>query len=233
MRRLDANQWMLIAVGGVLLVAAADYIRGTVAARTPPPAPTAAKKAYDPPFEEGGNAPDFTLPDRRGRRVSLSSLARGETLVSFVSDEPRSRALLRYIARVAAARKKLGKLPRFVSVADFDPAKEDEFVRDTSLPQTILYEGKDHPVSRQYHSEVHPRCFQLIGGLQVSVIGKSPSADPMFQLGQDIRIGWQMRSPALNGLNFQGPEPTELKKFDLTTNAAASGASPAPHSTAR
>lgn len=219
MRRPEANKLVLLLFGGVLLLIAGDYIRATLTDPSLRP-PKIEKSPYETDFKEGGLAPDFTLLDREGRGRRLSQYAGKEVLLSFVSDDAKSRAVMRYVASLAERRRKLGKpAPVFVTVADFGPAREQAFLRETGLRQIVLYEAKDGPVARQYKAEARPRCFQLAGRLGVVVIGASPGEAPLFEVGNEVLMGWRMRSPALRDSGFSAPEPADLKRFDTSKPA--------------
>jgi hypothetical protein len=212
-RRMGTNGWILTGIGVVLALALADYVRATLV--VPPSIPAPPKSPSAPTFSEGRPGPDFELPDGRGRPRRLSKLVRSEGLLSFVSDDARSQALMRYVARLAERRRAAHRpLPTFVTVADFSPAQERAFLSKTGLEQVVLYEAKDGPVSKQYHAEARPRCFQLVEHLGVAVLGSSPLDAPLFAIGEEILKGWSFRSPALMQSDFRGPEPDELRKFD-------------------
>jgi hypothetical protein len=210
-RRLGTNGWLLVTAGLLLAIIAGDYVRATLAEQsrvvTPPP-----KSPYQPAFSEGRAGPDFELPDGKGRLRRLSELARSEALLSFVSDDAPSRALMRYAARLAQRRRKAGKpLPAFIAVADFPPARERGFLAETGLQQVVLYEAKDGPVSQQFRAGARPRCFQFASKLGVAVIGSSPADAPLFEIGKEILQGWRLRSPSMAGFDFEAPEPDELR----------------------
>lgn len=227
-RRFGINHGLLAGAGVILAVMLGDYLYSTLTDRSELPPPPV-KGPYDPDFKEGGRAPDFTLPDAHGRQRKLSALVPKEALLSFVSDDERSRALMRYVASLARVRRKQGKpLPAFIAVADFKPEREASFLRDTGLDQVVLYEGRGKAAAEQYRADKRPRCFQLQRNLVVAVIGSSPAAGSLFELGNEVRIGWSRRSPALVGTAFEAPEPAELRRFD----PPRTGRKPAPDAAA-
>src|SRR5688572_24744645 len=110
--KLHAAHWILIAAGAILFLGAGEY---AIRAVKPPPAPR--PSPYTPGFGGGHPAPDFELPDGRGRKQRLSRLVRGPTLLLFVDDSKNSVDLLRYVAELCRLRGK--KAPRIITVAGF------------------------------------------------------------------------------------------------------------------
>ena len=181
----------------------------------------------DTAFQEGGRAPGFELPDRTGRRISIATLADREVMLSFVSDDPRSRAFIRYVATLAGHRSRAGRsLPRFVAVADFEPSVEAAFRKQTGLDQVFLYEEQGGSVESSYSAQARPRCFQLGPGLSVTVLGGSPASVPLYDIGMEVLQGWRFRSPAMAGLEFQAPPPDGLRAYDEGNLAGSPPASP-------
>jgi hypothetical protein len=223
-RRFGANEWMLAGCGVVLLLVVGQYVGAALAEQRRVATPPRVQGPYDLSFNEGGQAPNFALPDRDGDLRRLSDLVEDEALLSFVSDDDRCRALLRYVRSLAERRRKAGKsVPAFITVADFDPKRERAFLRETGLDQVVLYEEKEGHIARQYRAEPRPRCFQLSRDRLVSVIGSSPAAASLFQIGEEVLKGWMYRSLAGD---FQAPEPAELRRFDASKPEPEGGPAP-------
>jgi hypothetical protein len=225
-RRMGANEWLLLVTGVLVVAISGDYVFKTLAEQSRA-APPRQKGPYDLEFTEGSRCPDFELPDRQGQRHRLSELATGETLVTFASNDDRSRALLRYVAGLGERRRKMGvRVPLFLTIADFAPEQEAAFVKETGLEQVVLYEPRGGAVSQAYRAVPTPRCFQVGRGRRVAVIGTSPAVAPLFNIGMEVLEGWRHRSPEMGRQEFQAAGPEELRRFGRIE--AGADAQPAP-----
>lgn len=182
--RLTPNTWVLIVLLGIVVVIGSEtaraYLKGD--SGQPPPEPV----KTDPDFKVGDLAPDFTLPDKDGKRHSLASLVKGDTLLCFICGCHQCRQAQTYLGQL---NKKLGpKAPRVISVSTTDPEAEEAYKRDVPLAHLMLYDRKVNPedaseVDSIYHGHPCPRMFRLTGERKVAWIGKSPSQLPGAEMG--------------------------------------------------
>jgi hypothetical protein len=218
--RLEANHWLLLGAAVVLALVGGDYLR-TTSFKRPLPEPPDPTKEYRPDFVEGGKAPDFTLPDRSGKPHRLSDLVQSETVLVFVSDDARCRALLQYI-RTLIDRRRKGRQPtqQMVCVADFPPERETAFRVDSRLEGAVLYEKQAGAVHRQFRAVPTPRVFELAKGLEVITLHASPAIAPFYEIGHGVRQSFQYHSPTASKLDRDAPDPVALKAFDAPPNNA-------------
>jgi hypothetical protein len=131
--------------------------------------------AYTPPFREGDPAPDFTLPDGSGRRRSLSSLVRQDTMLCFLCGCDHCRTMQIHLGEMLRS---LGpRAPEVLSVTSASPEGEAAWRRDTKLDQILLYDSKasGKPVTGLYRGDPCPRLFRLGADRRVTWIGPSPA----------------------------------------------------------
>lgn len=113
---------------------------------------------WKPAFENGSTAPDFTLRDARGRPHSLKDFRGYPVLLSFYTDDRRSRVWAREMLKL---RNYLGRSRiRSIAVVSFSPERVKEFIRDTKDDSLYLFEKPDrHPVRDQYKAAPGPNSW--------------------------------------------------------------------------
>ncbi len=212
--RLSANAWTLLIAFGVLSVIGGELVRATIqeAARerlrgavTGTEAPNLAS---DPAFRVGDVAPDFTLPDRTGRRQRLSAMVRSNTILCFICGCASCEDLQTYLGLLL---KKMGaKAPRVVSVSTMPRDSEASWLRRTRLSQSLLYEAKDGPVMTQYRGHPCPRIYRVDKSRRVTWIGPSLREVPsMRTMGLSMAggLGFSAREARAVGQNLSPTPP--------------------------
>jgi hypothetical protein len=191
----------LIAVAGVDI--AVRQIKGP-----PPGSPQALVKEPEgdrikPDFDVGQVAPDFTLADSAGVKHSLSSLVKGDTLLSFICGCRNCEEHHQYLS---VLRKKKGdKIPPVLFVASMEPAAEKKFLRDTgSSPIATLYETAEPKVVMEtYRGHPCPRDYRLDGDRKVRWISGSMIAT------QGLVAPISMELASILGFAPPGTKPAE------------------------
>lgn len=155
------NKWLLGVLVGIFLLFGLDrYLK------RPQPSPeekdaerrAAMMKTWTPAFALGAFAPDFHLPDAQGKQHSLSEFLNKPTLLSFYSDDHRSRTWAREMQKLW---NHIGRTRmRSVVVVSFSPEKAAEFIRETKDQSVYLFEAPDHhPVRDQYQAAAGPNSW--------------------------------------------------------------------------
>jgi hypothetical protein len=171
-RRWNANTWVLVIFGTVILLVGIDIGRRAVQGR-PVETPEDKRASAAPPFKVGDVSPDFTLPDNKGVNRSLAELVKGDTVLTFSCGCNSCREMQTYMGKLQRA---LGpKAPAFMSVTSSLPETEESWVRDTRLKQTILYQPKGGTTIDEWKGHPCPRNFRLDASRKVTYIGPSPS----------------------------------------------------------
>lgn len=176
--RLNATGVVLIFIVGLGALAGFDVVRGqrsSPAAIAPDPSPAADASAsaptFDPGFRAGETAPDFTLPDRFGKEQRLSKMVTGDTLLFTTCGCAHCLDLQNYVGILL---RKMGRrAPKVINLTTMPKDRELTWIRDTHLPQTVVYEEKGGPVTGIYRGHPCPRVFRLEPGLKVAWIGPS------------------------------------------------------------
>jgi len=232
-KKLEANHWILlvaVVVGGIVL---ADY--GLKKASEPPLIPKREKDPYEPKYPEGSRVRDFSLPDRQGRSRNFYEFVSQETFVFFVQDDDRSRALVRYAAKLFERRRKAKvRVPRVLTIAGFDPAREAAWLRDTGLEQTVLYEKEGGKVSDDYRADPRPRAYQFLEGANLVTYGPTTAQAAMYDVALAVREMLRLRSPFKGPVDTGAPFPEECRRFGpgpaitpaASPSSAAGAASP-------
>jgi hypothetical protein len=165
---------------------------------------------YTPAFRVGDPAPDFTLPDAAGRRHSLSSLVRQDTLLCFLCGCAYCRTMQIYLKEMLDS---LGdRAPKVVSVTTAPPEAEAAWRRDTELEQVMLYETKasGKPVTNEYRGDPCPRLFRMDADRRVTWIGPSPAqVRNLDALGEAIARNLGYRIPSGVGGGARGGQPVD------------------------
>jgi peroxiredoxin len=193
MRRWSANTWVLIFLGGIILLTGVDVGRRIMAGDVPGASPAALTHAsFDPDFAVGDAAPDFTLPNAQGQSLRLSELRRGPTVLTFSCGCAYCKETQRYLGKLTSL---LGdRAPVVVTVTTSAPEAEDAWTRDTGLVQTTLYEETNGPVMQLYKGHPCPRVFGIDAEGRIDFIGSSPGQmrDLHGLLGEmSRRLGFQ------------------------------------------
>lgn len=173
MRR--AKAWGLTALGVLVALIVFDVGRRLVASDGPASPQTRAPVSsgeFDPGFRVGDKAPDFTLPDSKGKPHRLSELVRKETLLTFACGCANCIDLQSFTALML---KRIGpNAPEVITVTTMPTDREETYYRDTRLKQTLLYERKGGPVMKQYVGHPCPRVYHVAPDRTVTWIGSSP-----------------------------------------------------------
>jgi hypothetical protein len=179
--RWSPTTWTRIVLSSVVILVAVDLGRGylrKLAAEAPPPAQPA-KDTSRMRFSVGEQAPDFELPDHKGRRQRLSRLVKRDTVLWFICGCSYCQDLQSYQAKL---QRQLGKdAPDVIAVSNASPATYNSYRRDVPLDQTILYDAKAGPVTTEYGGDPCPRTFHLDGKRTVRWISLSPSQMPRLE----------------------------------------------------
>jgi len=179
-KRWSANNIVLAALGGILLLVAVDVGRNLIAG--PPPESVPDLAAVTPDFRVGDLAPDFKLPDALGKEHSLSELVKRQTILTFICGCEMCRGMHRYIRKVRA---KMGdRAPDVISVSTTKAEAEEAYLRDVKLPHKVLYDEQKGPVMTLYRGHPCPRVYGLDGERRVQWICASPRERPHTELIQ-------------------------------------------------
>lgn len=183
--RWNANTWVLLVLLALIGVMGFDIARKFV---TDSRAADRAQKPPDPDpkFKVGDTAPDFILPDAKGKKHALSELIHQDTLLSFNCGCANCRDMETYLATL---QKQMGsKAPKFLTVSSMSPDREETWFRDTGLKQSLLYTSHDDPsVMNLYKGHPCPRMFRLSADRKVTWIGPSMLTIPSLkQVGSEV-----------------------------------------------
>jgi peroxiredoxin len=179
MKRWSSNTWILAILGAIIILTGLDMGRRLLAGTPPepPPDPNALRTEMAPGFKEGEKAPDFTLPDAAGKKRRLAELVKGDTLLTFSCGCSNCRDVQAYLGKLRAQMG--GKFPAVVTVATSPPEAEKSWIRDTELPQTMLFDNvQTKDVGNLYKGHPCPRVFRLDADRTVTWIGPSPRELP-------------------------------------------------------
>lgn len=176
-KRWSANTWVVVILFAIIGLISLDIGRQLLIGGKAEQEERAKQSNVDPTFKVGDKAPDFTLPDKKGRRQSLSKLVKGDTMLWFTCGCNNCREMQTYAAGLV---KRLGaKAPAILNVTTMRPEREETWHRDTQLKQTVLYETEaDSALGETYHGHPCPRIFRLKPDRTVAMIGKSPATMP-------------------------------------------------------
>ncbi len=184
----------------------------------PPPAPP--RPMWAPNFDVGNPAPDFELPDAKGKKHRLKELTQGATFVGFAGNDEQSVRLFRYLGIL---RKRMGQYaPKFVTVATFSPEEEAEFRRRTDLPQTILYEQKNGAIATEWKADPAPRIYSLSREGIVRSLGLSPREASMVGIANTAALDMGFKGPNSPDVDKRAPAPEGLDATHPLAQAAGS-----------
>lgn len=205
-KRWNANTWTLAVLGGILLLVGIDVGRRMVAGPVPPEA--AKPSSVAPDFKVGDLAPDFTLPDAKGKQQKLSELVKRDTLLSFSCGCNQCREFQTWTGRIMPM---LGKdAPDVITVNTTQPDAADSWRRDTKLKQTMLFGSHTEGPVAAYHGSPCPRSFRLDGDRKVQWIGGSRAEGRMvmdlsMDLAQEFKVAERGKLPRME---WQSDGPT-------------------------
>lgn len=192
----NANRWVLISLGLLLLVIGYDVVSRSL--RGSQTQARGASPKYVPAFQVGEPAPDFTLPDAAGQTHRLSELVHRDTVLCFACGCSKCLDVQTYLGLLV---KRMGtRAPDVISVTTMPRDRDETWRRDTRLKQRLLYEQKEGPVVAQYRGHPCPRIFRLRGDRTVAWIGTSPGDVEFLQV-----IGNEMAE----NLGFAAERPLE------------------------
>jgi hypothetical protein len=209
MKHWSATTWVLMIVGGILLLVGIDVGRqvlvNTSGGVTAPDAEVPAE-GKTPEFKVGDKAPDFTFKDAAGTPHSLSSMVKGDTTLSFICGCSQCEEMQLWLSKLY---KKMGaKAPKVVSVSTAAKEGEEAWKRKTELKQTIVFE-EDGPekerVEKIYKGHPCPRLFRLEPDLTVAWIGPSPTPDAPLDLMKEAVASMHGYQP------YYGKDPNKPK----------------------
>jgi peroxiredoxin len=159
MRRWSANTWVVVILFTLIGLIAIDVGRQMLQANTEQQQQARQRRDMKPEFNVGDKAPDFSLPNHKAQMVTFSEIVKGDTLLWFTCGCNNCLEMQEYMGQLS---KILGKkAPRIVNVSTMPPEREEAWLRDTKLKQTILYEANSQgPVGMQYKGHPCPRFYQ-------------------------------------------------------------------------
>lgn len=185
-KRWSANTWVVVFLFVLIGLISIDIGRNMLMSAKAELEEAPKKQSLDPVFKVGDLAPDFTLADKKGKKRSLSSLVKGDTMLWFTCGCSNCLEMQTYMGKLS---KQLGsKTPAVINVTTMHPDREETWFRDTKLKQTVLYEGDSgSQLGQLYHGHPCPRFFRIKPDRTVAMIGKSPATTPdMNILGVDL-----------------------------------------------
>jgi len=231
-KRWSANTWVVVILFALIGLISIDIGRNLLRGDRGPTDEPVKPPSMDPKFKVGEKAPDFTLPDKKGNKHSLSKLVKGDTMLWFTCGCSSCLEMQTYMTKLT---KQLGsKAPAVINVTTMLPDREETWFRDTKLKQTILYEGKEGgPLGEIYHGHPCPRFFRLKPDRTVTMIGKSPATMPdMNVIGADLahNLGFQLKGEKLGAGKPIAPAPNfPLPGVGKQPTQAAAAGEPASH----
>lgn len=185
-RSSRAKYWGYAVLAVVVLLVVFDLGRRLVSTATVPEAPRPSHQ-FDPSFQVGDLAPDFTLPDRQGTPHRLSEMVRRDTLLCFACGCANCIDLQSFTAIML---QRLGKkAPDVITVTTMPTDREDTYFRDTRLKQRLLYERKEGPIMKLYQGHPCPRVYRLAADRTIKWIGSSPGETRQLR-----RVGLELAS---------------------------------------
>lgn len=209
-KRWSANTWVVVVLFTLIGLISIDIGRHLMMGDQPEPEEPKRSTSTTPTFKVGDKAPDFTLPTKKGERMSLSQLVKGDTMLWFTCGCSNCREMQTYTAGLV---KRLGsKAPKVINVTTMVPDREETWYRDTQLKQTVLYEGggDSSKLGETYHGHPCPRVFRLKPDRTVALIGMSPATTPdMNVIATEIahNLGFQFKGESKGGDKPVAPRP--------------------------
>lgn len=211
-KRWSANTWVVVILFAIIGLISLDIGRHLLIGGKAEQEERAKQSTVDPTFKVGDKAPDFTLPDKKGQRQSLSKMVKGDTMLWFTCGCNNCREMQTYASGLL---KRLGaKAPAILNVTTMVPDREETWYRDTQLKQTVLYEsGGDSTLGEIYHGHPCPRIFRLKPDRTVAMIGKSPATTPdMNILATELAhdLGFKIKGEPQSAGKLIAPKPAFL-----------------------
>ena len=195
-RRWNSNTWVLIILGGVLLLTGFDVGRRFLVTKD-----YVVESPANPGFKIGDEAPDFELPDKAGVKHSLSSLVKKDTMLCFLCGCNSCRTMQTYLGKLV---KLMGpNAPEVISVTTQNKDFEERYKEITNLSQTLLYEKHGGDVMTEYRGNPCPRLYRLDAQRKLVWIGPS---------NLDLPSPSAMSMPLATALGFRNEgEPVSSK----------------------
>ncbi|MGV3724063.1 MAG: redoxin domain-containing protein [Actinomycetota bacterium] len=165
--------WICAALGILGALILFDVGSHLLASDTDAPASPQVAKRPDAPFAVGEKAPDFTLPDSKGKPHQLSDLVQRDTLLCFTCGCANCIDLQSLTALMLERLRE--RAPDVISVTTMPTDREETYFRDTRLKQRLLYERKEGPIMRQYGGHPCPRVYRLSSDRTITWVGSSPA----------------------------------------------------------
>ncbi|MGV3723674.1 MAG: redoxin domain-containing protein [Actinomycetota bacterium] len=221
-KRWNANTWVVVILFTLIGLIGFDIGRQMLQAAAEK-AEKAVPPSMDPTFKVGDKAPDFTLPDSKKKPVTFSKLVKGDTMLWFTCGCSNCLEMQEYMGKLS---KQLGaKTPAIVNVTTMLPDREETWLRDTKLKQTILYENGQGPVGAQYKGHPCPRYFRVKGDQTVASIGDSPRMVPDMKLiASNLARELGFASPGAKPLDGQMAAPKmEFRESSPGPEAGSAG----------
>jgi peroxiredoxin len=207
-KRWNANTWVVVILFTLIGLISIDIARQMVRSATEKPEPPPPPTKPDPDFKVGDLAPDFSLPDAKGKRVQFSKVAKGDSMLWFTCGCSNCLEVQEYMSTLS---QRLGKrAPSIVNVTTMEATREAAWLKDSKLAQTILYEPDARsPVGMMYKGHPCPRFFRITPERKVAAIGPSPSTLPdmrMMSMMLADTLGFKRQADAKAG-DMVAPEP--------------------------
>lgn len=202
MRKLNANQWVLVVVVVLLVAIGIDLTRKVLMGDNASAAPPRKEDS----ILVGQAAPDFTLPDEKGKDRTLASLVKGPTLLTFSCGCSSCRQMEGYLGKLQKT--KGSGFPAVITVSSADPASYKAWKRDTSLKGLMLYDRSEATeIIQMYNGHPCPRLYLMDGDRQVTWRSVSLSDFEMPEIGLE-----EMSRTAALELGFSDPNEPQPGK---------------------
>lgn len=218
-RRFNSNTLILSILLGIIALVSIDVGRRMLAGPVPEPATPTVEQRVKPDFAVGDLAPDFELPDEKKKPTKMSTLVKGDTILAFSCGCNQCRDYQTFLGKLT---KVMGdKAPHVISVNSTDPSAAEAWIRDTKLPQSMLYGRHTDPPVKPYHGTPCPRAFRLDKDRKVRWIGGS-----MAEQKTSMQLGIELAQQ----LNFQPSGGKDPKKYQMPNMewVSSSGAADLP-----
>jgi peroxiredoxin len=222
--RLNSNTVLLTVFILILVGAGVDYGRRVLGGTKPettaaePGKPPASP--YAPSFKVGDVAPDFALPDAKGKVHKLSDLVKGKTMLFFACGCQNCKQVQTWLANMRDEKK--GEIPPVITITSAPPESEAAWFRDTALKQTMLYYAKGVTPDPMdiYKGKPCPRIYILNPDRTVKFIGSS-----MAETKGVEGVGMQMAKQLVPGMPST---PEGLQKLMMKKDQKLPPTKPAP-----
>jgi peroxiredoxin len=180
--RFNANTVLLSVFILILVGAGVDYGRKVLGKPKPEEIPHIKMgKEMEPTFKAGELAPDFALPDSKKKVHKLSEIVKSKSVLFFACGCNNCREVQTLLAAIRDRKK--SDVPSVITVTSAAPESEEAWIRDTGLPQTMLFwsAGVSPDPMAIYKGKPCPRVYVLNPDRTVKFIGPSPNDVPSMQ----------------------------------------------------